>query len=57
MNSLAAIAMERYFASTENLDIVPCFLHFHEIGDVPSLMQHPLIDHLVNGQLAQSESE
>ena len=49
--------MEWYSASAEDLDIVPCFLHLHEIGDVLSLTQHPLIDRLVNGQLAQSESE
>ena len=52
VNSLAAIAMERYSASAEDLDIVPCFLHLHEIGDVPSLTQHPLIDCPFNGQLA-----
>ncbi|KAE8727297.1 hypothetical protein F3Y22_tig00005551pilonHSYRG00006 [Hibiscus syriacus] len=34
-----------------------CFLDFQEIRDIPSLMQKPVIDLLVIGQAAQSESQ
>ena len=46
-----------YFASEEDLEIVVCFLDFHEIGELPSKKRYPVTDLLESGHDAQLESE
>ena len=48
--------MEQYSASAEDLPTVCCFLDFQDIIESPRNMQYPVIDLLVSGQDAQSES-
>lgn len=50
-------AMARYSASAVDLDIVDCFLAFHEIKESPKRMQKPVMDFLVSGHAPQSASE
>ena len=54
--SQIATPMERYSASAKDLLIVCCFLEFQEIIESPRNIQYPVIDLLVSGQDAQSES-
>ncbi|GJV19607.1 alcohol dehydrogenase 1 [Tanacetum coccineum] len=50
-------AIALYSASADDLDTTACFLDFHEIVESPRRMQYPVVDLLVMGQLAQSESQ
>ena len=45
-----------YSASAELLETVCCFFDFQETSDSPNLTTYPVIDLLVLGQAAQSES-
>ena len=51
----ATIAL--YSASAEDLETVCCFFDFQDIKESPRNTQYPVIDLLVSGQPAQSESE
>ena len=57
VTSLAAEAIALYSASLEDLEIVPCFFDFQLIGEEPNNKMYPVIDLLLFGQEAQSESE
>ena len=46
-----------YSASAEDLEIVFCFLAFHETKELPMKMQKPVTDFLVSKQDLQSASE
>jgi hypothetical protein len=48
--------MDIYSASAEEQDTVCCFLVFQEIGELPRSTNQSVMEHLVKGQLAQSES-
>jgi len=50
------VARARYLASGEERETVVCFLDFQEIREVPRSMQRPVVDRLVIGHEAQSES-
>lgn len=50
-------ARAQYFASEEDLEIVACFLDFHDIRACPRKMQKPITDLLVSTHAPQSESE
>lgn len=54
--SLQVVAMAQYSASAEDQETVVCFLDLHEMGEEPNIMQQPVIERHVFGQLAQSES-
>ncbi|MFS7909786.1 hypothetical protein Hanom_Chr02g00098591 [Helianthus anomalus] len=56
MISLVAAHIARYSASAEDLEMVDCFLLFHEIRELPKKTQKPVIDFLVFTHLPQSES-
>ena len=56
MISQVTLAMALYSASAEERDTVCYFLDFQEINESPRKTQKPLIDLLVSGQVAQSES-
>ena len=51
-----AVAMARYSASAEERDTVVRFLDYQEIKESPSMVQNPVVECLVIGQLPQSES-
>lgn len=55
-SSQEVAASALYSASVEDLLTVTCFLDFQEINQSPMKMQNPVIDLLVSGQVAQSES-
>ncbi|MCI62208.1 hypothetical protein A2U01_0083465, partial [Trifolium medium] len=55
-NSQVRLAKALYSDSELDLEIVVCFLDFHEIREEPRNTQKPETDLLVVGQLAQSES-
>jgi hypothetical protein len=57
MSSQQVKAMAQYFASTEDLEIVCCFLDFQEINEPPMKMQKPVMDLQVSTHPAQSESK
>jgi len=46
----------RYSSLEEECDTLFCFLDFHYTGEVPRKIQNPVIEHLVLGHVAQSES-
>jgi hypothetical protein len=48
--------MALYSASADDLEIVLCFLDFHEIKESLIKTQYPVIGLLVSGHAAQSES-
>ena len=50
-------AIARYYDSADDLDIVVCFLVFHEIRAPPRKMQYPVIDRLVIEHRAQSAAQ
>jgi hypothetical protein len=52
-----AVDKALYSASEEDLEMVCCFLAFHEINDEPMKKQYPDVDLLVSKQPAQSASE
>ena len=54
--SLLAEDIERYSASTVDLERVLCFLLIHEISDVPKNMHQPNVDLRVSGHPTQSAS-
>lgn len=54
LHTVAANA--RYSASVEDRETVGCFLDFQEINELPKNTQNLVIDRLVSGQVAQSES-
>lgn len=56
LSSQVIVAIERYFASIEECDMVCCFLVFQEMGECPKNINQPVIKHRVRGQPAQSES-
>jgi len=56
-NSQTVDAITRYFASEDDLETVACFLDFHEIKDSPKKMQNPVMNFLLSGHVAQSESQ
>lgn len=45
-----------YSASVEDLEIVGCFFEHQDMRESPKNMQNPVMDLLVSGQAAQSES-
>lgn len=49
--------MDMYSAYAKDLEMVLCFFVRHDIKEFPSLIQYPVREHLVIGQLAQSESQ
>lgn len=51
-----ACANARYSASAEDHEIVACFLDLQLTIESPKNMQKPVMDRLVSGQVAQSES-
>lgn len=55
--SAVAFAIDLYSASAEDLDTTCCFLGFHDIKQVPNIMQNQLIDLLVTWHAAQSASQ
>lgn len=55
--SQAVRAMTLYSDSAVERATSDCFLIFHDMGELPRRMQNPLVDFLVVGQLAQSESQ
>lgn len=55
--SQQTVAIERYSVSADDLDTVLCFFVFHDTGELPNIMKYPVVDRLVTGQLAQSESQ
>jgi len=55
-NSHEVEAKAWYYASTDDLEIVLCFLVFHEINDSPKKMQKPVVERRVMEHGAQSES-
>jgi len=57
MISHAVEAMDRYSASTEDLETACCFLDFQEMRESPKKTQYPVIERRVSGQPAQSESQ
>ena len=50
-------AIDRYSASADDLDIVCCFLDFHDIKESPRKTQNLVTDLLESGQPVQSESQ
>lgn len=50
--SHTVLAMDRYSASAHDRETVDCFFVFHESNDSPSLMQKPVIDLRLIGQVA-----
>lgn len=44
MISLLADDTDQYSASTEDFEIMVCFLHFHEIEEVPRNIHHLVVD-------------
>jgi len=48
--------MALYSASEELLEIVCCFLDFHAMRELPKKIENPVMDFLVVGHIAQSES-
>eukprot|EP00268_Persea_americana_P033271 TRINITY_DN32976_c3_g1_i1.p2 TRINITY_DN32976_c3_g1~~TRINITY_DN32976_c3_g1_i1.p2 ORF type:complete len:110 (-),score=13.35 TRINITY_DN32976_c3_g1_i1:676-1005(-) len=50
--SLVAEDMDLYSASAEVLEIVACFLHFHEMREEPKNIHQPVVDRLVSGHPA-----
>ena len=54
--SHVAAAIALYSAFVKDLEMVDCFLDFQETKDSPIKMQYPIIDLLVSGHEAQSES-
>lgn len=56
MISLVTYASDLYSASNEDLEIVFCFLDFHETKEFPNRMQYTIMDLLVRVQEAQSAS-
>ena len=57
VTSLAADAIALYSASLDDLETVSCFLDFQLIGEEPNNNMYPVIDLLLFGHEAQSESE
>ena len=55
--SAAGDAMALYSASELDLKIVPCFLDFQEIGELPRNMMYPITDLLESTQEPQSLSQ
>jgi len=55
-NSQAVVARALYNASEEDLETIDCFFDFHEIKEEPRKIQYHVVDRLVLGQDAQSES-
>lgn len=55
--SLAAEDSALYSASLEDFDTVGYFLDFQLMGLSPNLIKYPVIERLLSGQVAQSESE
>jgi len=55
-NSQLVIAIKRYSAPTDDLDIVCSFFIFQDIGESPRNIIQPVSDLWVNGQPAQSSS-
>lgn len=55
--SLLVVAKARYSASVEDLEMVSCFLVFHDIRDSPRKTQKPVTDFHVSAYAAQSTSE
>lgn len=56
-NSLTRAAMDLFSNFAEDLETECCFLDFQEMRDSPKKTHYPVIDLLVSGQLAQSESQ
>ena len=56
INSQVALAMDLYFASADDLETVCCFFNFHDTRESPMKKQYPLMDFMLSGQDAQSES-
>jgi len=50
------VARARYSASEDDLEMVLCFLVFHDIKESPRKMQKPVVERRVVIQEAQSES-
>ena len=50
-------AIARYYDSADDLDIVVCFLVFHEMRAPLRKIQYPVTDRLVIEHRAQSESQ
>jgi len=48
--------MALYSAFKELLERVCCFLDFHVMSELPRKIENPVMDFLVVGQVAQSES-
>ena len=57
MISQGVTAIALYSASADDLETVDCFFALQEINESPKKTQYPVIDFLVSGQEAQSESE
>lgn len=51
------LAKARYSLSDEERDNMCCFLHIHEIKDVPIKKQNHVVEQRVIGHEPQSESE
>ena len=48
--------MALYSASKELLEMVCCFFDFHAMSELPKKTENPVMDFLVVGHVAQSES-
>ena len=48
---LVVVVMALYYASTEDLDIVPCFFILQVVGDPPRVTRNPVKESLVNDML------
>jgi hypothetical protein len=57
ISSQVALESALYSASEELLDMVACFLAFHDMSEVPRKKQNPDVDLLVSMHPAQSASE
>ena len=56
-SSAVTVLIDLYSTLAKDKATVDCFLDFQEIGLPPSMMTYPLIDRLVQGHCAQSESQ
>lgn len=49
--------MARYSASADDLEMVVCFLAFHETKESPKKIQDPMVERRESGQTPWLESE